>query len=167
MPRLYVVLCQPHHTACKLYTQSNEALKTEMANASTPDSWISFSTSYGCRRRVNWAGVCGWPPPQAQPRWQRCVTETEKGFSPVLTHLLSQGAAHREVSRPASRVSPQMNHIYLFILFFQQAQEIIQDIFSAFKSKLQQLKLTNQTTRRILIDKVKQEPRLSSSSSLL
>uniref|UniRef100_A0A3P8WVG3 Kell metallo-endopeptidase (Kell blood group) n=1 Tax=Cynoglossus semilaevis TaxID=244447 RepID=A0A3P8WVG3_CYNSE len=44
------------------------------------------------------------------PRWQRCVTETEKGFSPVLTHLLSQGAAHRE------------------------AQEIIQDIFSAFLS---------------------------------
>ncbi|XP_034074803.1 kell blood group glycoprotein isoform X2 [Gymnodraco acuticeps] len=53
------------------------------------------------------------------PRWKRCVLETERGFHSVLTHLLSERTAHRE------------------------AEEIIENIFSSFKSKLHELNWTD------------------------
>ncbi|KAK2844729.1 hypothetical protein Q5P01_011388 [Channa striata] len=55
------------------------------------------------------------------PRWKHCVLETERGFDSVLTHLLSERTAHRE------------------------AEEIIQNIFSSFKSKIRELKWTDPT----------------------
>lgn len=35
---------------------------------------------------------------QVAPRWKHCVLQTERGFDVVLTHLLSERMAHREVS---------------------------------------------------------------------
>ncbi|XP_029307040.1 kell blood group glycoprotein isoform X2 [Cottoperca gobio] len=64
------------------------------------------------------------------PRWKRCVLETERGFDSVLTHLLRERTAHRE------------------------AEEIIQNIFSSFKSKLRELKWTDQKSFRFVMRKV-------------
>ncbi|KAL7394308.1 hypothetical protein ABVT39_023942 [Epinephelus coioides] len=64
------------------------------------------------------------------PRWKQCLLETERGFDSVLTHLLSERTAHRE------------------------AEEIIQNIFSSFKSKLHKLKWTNQTSLQTVMKKV-------------
>ncbi|KAM7421039.1 hypothetical protein PAMA_015294 [Pampus argenteus] len=54
------------------------------------------------------------------PRWKNCVLETERGFDLVLTHLLRDRTSHRE------------------------AEDIIQNIFSALKSKLHELNWTDQ-----------------------
>ncbi|XP_029928851.1 kell blood group glycoprotein [Myripristis murdjan] len=71
------------------------------------------------------------------PRWKRCVLETEKGFHSILTHLLSKRIAHRE------------------------AEEIIQNIFSAFKSNLVHLNWRDQTSRQFVMNKVQSlTPRL-------
>ncbi|XP_030250722.1 kell blood group glycoprotein [Sparus aurata] len=64
------------------------------------------------------------------PRWKDCVLETERGFDLVLTDLLEKRTAHRE------------------------AEEIIQNIFTSFKSKLRKLKWTNQTTLQRVMKKV-------------
>lgn len=37
------------------------------------------------------------PSHQVAPRWKYCVLETERGFDLVLTDLLSERTAHREV----------------------------------------------------------------------
>ncbi|XP_073340658.1 kell blood group glycoprotein [Pagrus major] len=64
------------------------------------------------------------------PRWRDCVLETERGFDLVLTDLLKRRTAHRE------------------------AEEIIQNIFTSFKSKLRKLKWTNQTSLQLVMKKV-------------
>ncbi|XP_034553123.1 kell blood group glycoprotein [Notolabrus celidotus] len=64
------------------------------------------------------------------PRWQHCVLETEKGFDIVLRDLLSKRTAHRE------------------------AEEIIQNTFSSFKSKLHELSWTDQETHQLVMKKV-------------
>ncbi|XP_054477567.1 kell blood group glycoprotein isoform X2 [Anoplopoma fimbria] len=70
-------------------------------------------------------------------RWKHCVLETERGFDNVLTHLLSERTAHRE------------------------AEEIIQNIFSSFKSKLHELKWTDQKALQFVMKKVQSlTPRL-------
>ncbi|KAK9513969.1 hypothetical protein VZT92_027462 [Zoarces viviparus] len=63
-------------------------------------------------------------------RWKHCVLETERGFDLVLTHLLSKRTAHRE------------------------AEEIIQNIFTSFKSKLHELKWTDQKSLQSVMKKV-------------
>nr|XP_040021652.1 kell blood group glycoprotein isoform X2 [Gasterosteus aculeatus aculeatus] len=63
-------------------------------------------------------------------RWKRCVSETERGFGHVLTHLLSERTARRE------------------------AEEIIQNIFSSFKSTLRELKWTDQKSLQFVMKKV-------------
>ncbi|KAI9515385.1 hypothetical protein NQZ68_026118 [Dissostichus eleginoides] len=71
------------------------------------------------------------------PRWKRCVLETERGFHSVLTHLLSERTAHRE------------------------AEEIIQNIFSSFKSKLLELNWTDPKSFQSVMKKVQSKtPRL-------
>lgn len=64
------------------------------------------------------------------PRWKRCVLEAEKGFDLVLTDLLSERTAHRE------------------------AEEITQNVFSSFKSKLRELKWKDQKTLQLVTEKV-------------
>ncbi|XP_042345255.1 kell blood group glycoprotein [Plectropomus leopardus] len=64
------------------------------------------------------------------PRWKRCVLDTERGFHSVLTHLLSERTAHKE------------------------AEEIIQNIFSSFKSKSHELKWTDQKSLQTVMKKV-------------
>ncbi|KAK5861766.1 hypothetical protein PBY51_017219 [Eleginops maclovinus] len=64
------------------------------------------------------------------PRWKRCVLETERGFPSVLTHLLSERTAHRE------------------------AEEMIQNIFSSFKSKLNELNRTDGKSFQSVMKKV-------------
>ncbi|GAA6220526.1 kell blood group glycoprotein-like [Lates japonicus] len=64
------------------------------------------------------------------PRWKHCVLETERGFDSVLTYLLSERTAQRE------------------------AEEIIQNIFSSFKSKLHELKWTDQKSLLSVMKKV-------------
>ncbi|XP_059194314.1 kell blood group glycoprotein [Centropristis striata] len=66
----------------------------------------------------------------AAPRWKHCVLETERGFHLVLTQRLSETTAHTE------------------------AEEIIQNIFSSFKSKLHELKWNNQTSLQTVMKKV-------------
>ncbi|XP_040900112.1 kell blood group glycoprotein [Toxotes jaculatrix] len=75
------------------------------------------------------------------PRWKHCVLETERGFDSVLTHLLSERTAHTE------------------------AEEIIQNIFSSFKSKLHELKWTDQKSFLSFMKKVQSLiPRLSTTN---
>ncbi|KAF7670095.1 hypothetical protein LDENG_00050270, partial [Lucifuga dentata] len=64
------------------------------------------------------------------PRWKSCLLETDKGFDSVLIHLLRQRITHRE------------------------AEEIIQNIFSSLKTKLLELKWTDQKTHQFVIKKV-------------
>ncbi|XP_032374530.1 kell blood group glycoprotein isoform X1 [Etheostoma spectabile] len=66
----------------------------------------------------------------ADPRWKHCVLETERGFDSVLTHLLSERTAQRD------------------------AEEIIQNIFSSFKSKLHELKWTDEKSLHFVMKKV-------------
>ncbi|KAM6994818.1 kell blood group glycoprotein isoform 2-T2 [Tautogolabrus adspersus] len=74
---------------------------------------------------------------EVAPRWTHCVLETERGFDLVLRDQLSQRTAHREV------------------------EEIIQNIFSAFKSKLHELNWTDQNTLQQVMYKVQSlNPRL-------
>ncbi|KAK5921731.1 hypothetical protein CgunFtcFv8_019070 [Champsocephalus gunnari] len=71
------------------------------------------------------------------PRWKRCVLETERGFHSVLTHLLSERTAHRE------------------------AEEIIENIFFSFKSKLHELNWTDPKSFQSVMKKVQSlTPRL-------
>ncbi|KAK0147439.1 Kell blood group glycoprotein [Merluccius polli] len=49
------------------------------------------------------------------PRWKHCIMETEKGFDTVLTHILTDMATHRE------------------------AEEMLENIFSIFKTKFNHL----------------------------
>ncbi|XP_028325563.1 kell blood group glycoprotein [Gouania willdenowi] len=77
------------------------------------------------------------------PRWRHCVVETEKGFGTVLTHLLKEMIVQKE------------------------AEEIIQSVFSSFKSKLHQLKWTNQKTFQLFNEKIHSlTPRLWTSSNI-
>ncbi|XP_035497242.2 kell blood group glycoprotein isoform X2 [Scophthalmus maximus] len=77
------------------------------------------------------------------PRWKRCVLETERGFDSVLTHLLRERTAHRE------------------------AEEIIQNIFSSFKSKLHELKWRDQKSLQSVMTKVQSLiPRLWTTSEI-
>ncbi|XP_028280206.1 kell blood group glycoprotein [Parambassis ranga] len=77
------------------------------------------------------------------PRWKHCVLETERGFDSVLTHLLSERIAHRE------------------------AEEIIQNIFSSIKSKLHELKWTEQTSFDLVMKKVQSlVPRLWTTTEI-
>ncbi|XP_038567084.1 kell blood group glycoprotein [Micropterus salmoides] len=64
------------------------------------------------------------------PRWKHCVLETERGFDLVLRELLNERTAHRE------------------------AEEIIQNIFSSFKLKLNELKWTDQKSIQFVMKKV-------------
>ncbi|XP_029359823.1 kell blood group glycoprotein isoform X2 [Echeneis naucrates] len=77
------------------------------------------------------------------PRWRYCVLETEKGFDSVLTHLLSQRMAH------------------------QEADEMIQNIFSSFKSKLHELKWTDEKSLHSVMEKVQSlKPRLWTTNEI-
>ncbi|KAM8869344.1 kell blood group glycoprotein isoform 3-T3 [Spinachia spinachia] len=77
-------------------------------------------------------------------RWKRCVLETERGFDHVLTHLLSDRTAHRE------------------------AEEIIQNIFSSFKSTLHELKWTHQKALQFVTKKIESLiPRLWSTKEII
>ncbi|TMS10518.1 Endothelin-converting enzyme 2 [Larimichthys crocea] len=64
------------------------------------------------------------------PRWKHCVLDTERGFDLVLADLLSERTAHREI------------------------EEIIQNIFSSFKSKLRELKWTDKRSFQLVMNKV-------------
>nr|XP_019948515.1 PREDICTED: kell blood group glycoprotein-like [Paralichthys olivaceus] len=64
------------------------------------------------------------------PRWRHCVLETERGFDSVLTHLLRERTALRE------------------------AEEMIENIFSSFKSKLQELKGKNLESLQSVMTKI-------------
>ncbi|XP_076593183.1 kell blood group glycoprotein isoform X2 [Chaetodon auriga] len=64
------------------------------------------------------------------PRWKHCVLETERGFDVVLSDLLAERTAHRE------------------------AEEIIQNIFSSFKSKLRELTGTDRKSLQFVRKKV-------------
>ncbi|XP_074539506.1 kell blood group glycoprotein isoform X2 [Halichoeres trimaculatus] len=71
------------------------------------------------------------------PRWKHCVLDTERGFDVVLTDQISQRTAHKE------------------------AEEIIQNIFSSFKSKLHELSWTDQETHQLVMKRVHSlKPRL-------
>ncbi|XP_023282215.1 kell blood group glycoprotein-like isoform X1 [Seriola lalandi dorsalis] len=80
---------------------------------------------------------------QVAPRWRHCVLETERGFDSVLTHLLRERTARRE------------------------AEEVIQNIFSSFKSKLHELKWTDKTSPQSVMKKVHSlNPRLWTSNEI-
>ncbi|XP_008296404.1 kell blood group glycoprotein isoform X2 [Stegastes partitus] len=64
------------------------------------------------------------------PRWKLCVLETERGFSSVLTHLVSERTEHR------------------------QAEEMIQHVFSSFKSKLKELQWTDPKFLELVMKKL-------------
>ncbi|XP_017270853.1 kell blood group glycoprotein [Kryptolebias marmoratus] len=77
------------------------------------------------------------------PRWKQCVLETEKGFDSVLAHVLSERTAHREV------------------------EEVIENIFFAFKSKLNGIEWSDQSSSGHLVKKVHAlMPKLSSSKKI-
>ncbi|CAN9513712.1 unnamed protein product [Ophioblennius macclurei] len=77
------------------------------------------------------------------PRWKHCLLETERGFDSVLTHLLSKSTAQRE------------------------AEETIQNVFSTFKAKLDELNWMDQTTHQLVMEKVHSlTPRLWTSKEL-
>ncbi|KAM9852245.1 kell blood group glycoprotein [Aulostomus maculatus] len=81
--------------------------------------------------------------PQTTPRWRRCVLDTERGFDSVLTHVLREQIAHRE------------------------AEEIIQNILSSLKSKLHQLKWTDQESLQSVTTKVESLiPRLGTTKQI-
>ncbi|XP_026226305.1 kell blood group glycoprotein [Anabas testudineus] len=62
-------------------------------------------------------------------RWKYCLLETERGFYSVLTHLLSERTTHKE------------------------AEEIIQNVFSSFKSKLHELKWIDEKALQSIMKK--------------
>ncbi|CAJ1062489.1 kell blood group glycoprotein [Xyrichtys novacula] len=64
------------------------------------------------------------------PRWKHCVLETERGFDSVLTALISHKTA------------------------YQEAEEIIENIFSSFKSKLNALSWTDQKIRQLILKRI-------------
>nr|XP_046255122.1 kell blood group glycoprotein [Scatophagus argus] len=64
------------------------------------------------------------------PRWKHCMLETGRGFDLVFRNLLSERTAHRDV------------------------EEIIQNIFSSFKSKLRELRWTDQKSLQTVMNKV-------------
>ncbi|KAM3850396.1 LOW QUALITY PROTEIN: kell blood group glycoprotein-like [Diretmus argenteus] len=71
------------------------------------------------------------------PRWKQCMLETEKGFDTVFTHLFNERTARSE------------------------AEDIIENIFSSFKSKLVHLKWSDQMTGQVVMNKVQSlTPRL-------
>ncbi|XP_054903671.1 kell blood group glycoprotein isoform X2 [Poeciliopsis prolifica] len=77
------------------------------------------------------------------PRWKHCVLETKRGFDTVLTHLLSETAARRET------------------------EEIIENVFFAFVSKITDLRWKDQKSFQHFIDKVySSPPRLLSSKDI-
>ncbi|XP_056143037.1 kell blood group glycoprotein [Lampris incognitus] len=65
------------------------------------------------------------------PRWMQCVSETERGFDKVLKHLLREKSAHRE-----------------------EAQEMVQRVFSSLKSKLVDLRWRDESSRQRVMNKV-------------
>ncbi|XP_047216277.1 kell blood group glycoprotein isoform X2 [Girardinichthys multiradiatus] len=80
---------------------------------------------------------------QEVPRWKHCVLETKRGFDSVLTHLLSERNARRET------------------------EEIIENVFFAFISKISELKWKDQKSFQTFIDKVyTSPPRLWSSEEI-
>lgn len=77
------------------------------------------------------------------PRWKRCLLETERGFDLVLTHLLSERTARRET------------------------EEVIQNVFFAFISKIMELRWKDQKSFQRFIDKIySSPPRLWSSKEI-
>lgn len=81
---------------------------------------------------------------QVVPRWKHCILETERGFDSVFTHLLNERTAHKE------------------------AEEIIQNIFSSFKSKLHEMDWTDQTSFQFVMKKVQSLiPRLWTTKEIL
>ncbi|XP_019724667.1 kell blood group glycoprotein [Hippocampus comes] len=64
------------------------------------------------------------------PRWKRCVLETERGFDGVLAYLLGENVPGGE------------------------AEELIENILSSFKSQLHQLKWSDQKTLQLVLRKV-------------
>ncbi|XP_061804195.1 kell blood group glycoprotein [Nerophis lumbriciformis] len=69
---------------------------------------------------------------QAVPRWKRCVLETERGFNGVLAHLFKENIAGGG-----------------------EAEEMIHNILSSFKSQVHQLKWTDDKTLQFVMNKVK------------
>ncbi|KAJ3598022.1 hypothetical protein NHX12_001536 [Muraenolepis orangiensis] len=67
--------------------------------------------------------------PEVQ-RWKHCVTETEKGFDAVLTHILADMVSHRE------------------------PEEMLENIFSIFKSKFNSLHWGDNISRPSVMQKV-------------
>ncbi|KAM4581085.1 kell blood group glycoprotein isoform 1-T1 [Odontesthes bonariensis] len=78
----------------------------------------------------NFSVALGNADEQRVPRWKYCVLETERGFDSVLTHLLSERTAHTE------------------------AEKMIADVFSSFKSKLHELKWIDRKSFRLVMKKV-------------
>ncbi|XP_034030423.1 kell blood group glycoprotein isoform X2 [Thalassophryne amazonica] len=66
----------------------------------------------------------------AAPRWKLCMSETERGFDSVLIHLLSEKTAR------------------------QEAEEMIENIFSSFESKLLDLEWTDDTFLQFIMTKI-------------
>lgn len=95
---------------------------------------------------------------QVAPRWKHCVLATERGFDVVLTDLLSERTARREVSRHHGDLGynefMRLMWSVFKIFIVQQAEEILQNIFSSFKSKLHELKWTNRTSLQFVMKKV-------------
>ncbi|XP_075897309.1 kell blood group glycoprotein isoform X2 [Nelusetta ayraudi] len=70
------------------------------------------------------------------PRWKRCVLDTESGFEQVLKNLLSEKMAHRE------------------------ATEMMRNVFSSFKAKLQEQRWTNKSVQMVIERVESLSPRL-------
>uniref|UniRef100_A0A8C5FHQ9 Kell metallo-endopeptidase (Kell blood group) n=1 Tax=Gadus morhua TaxID=8049 RepID=A0A8C5FHQ9_GADMO len=64
------------------------------------------------------------------PRWKHCITETEKGFDTVLPHILTDMATQRK------------------------AEEMLENIFSIFKTKLNHLDWGDNNSQQSLMKKV-------------
>ncbi|XP_007550166.1 kell blood group glycoprotein isoform X1 [Poecilia formosa] len=77
------------------------------------------------------------------PRWKRCILETERGFDSVFAHLLSETTSRRET------------------------EEIVENVFFAFISKIMDLRWKDQNSFQRFIDKVySSPPRLLSSKEI-
>ncbi|XP_036824884.1 kell blood group glycoprotein isoform X5 [Oncorhynchus mykiss] len=77
------------------------------------------------------------------PRWRQCVLQTEKGFDTVLKHILRETTAYTE------------------------AEELIQNVYSSIKSKLSDLRWTDEESRMSVLNKIQSlTPRLSTKNNI-
>ncbi|XP_055066561.2 kell blood group glycoprotein isoform X1 [Misgurnus anguillicaudatus] len=78
------------------------------------------------------------------PRWWKCVQQTERGFDTLLSHVIKEQHAHKE------------------------AEELVQDIFSSLKIKLETLTWRDNKSSELVLNKIKSlTPRLSAETNAL